>query len=126
MTSIKRSLAASALAAPLILAACGGGGSASNGGSSGTAGANVVVIGTEYKFDQTQYTTKPGSVKIGFDNKGNLSHSLVIEGIGGFKILLAPGHSKTSSVTLPAGTYKLFCDVAGHEALGMHAALVVQ
>jgi plastocyanin len=125
MTSIKRSLVAGVLAAPLVLAACGGG-SGNGSGTNGTTGADFVVNAKEYNFDQPQYTTKPGTVKIAYDNKGQLSHSLVIEGIGGFKILVAPGHSKTASVSLPAGTYTLYCDVSGHRSLGMHASLLVQ
>ena len=123
MTSIKRSLAAGALLAPLLLASCG---SASGTGTNGLGGADLVVKAKEYAFDQSQYAVKPGAVKIAYANQGNLSHSLVIAGVGGFKILLAPGGTKTLGVTLAAGTYKLYCDVAGHEALGMHAALTVQ
>ena len=123
MTSIKRLLASATIAGLLVLSACGGGGSSSGGG---VTGADLVVKAREYSFDQQQYSAKPGLLKIGYENDGKLSHSLVIQGVGGFKILIAPGHSKTASVNLPSGAYKLYCDVQGHESLGMHASLVVQ
>ena len=40
------------------------------------------------------------------------------------RILLAPGKVAGFQATLPAGTYRLVCDVPGHEGT-MHAALTV-
>jgi plastocyanin len=124
MTSPKRSLVAAVVAAPLLLlTACGGGGS---GTSVDTSGADLVVVGKEYKFDKPQYTVKAGQIKIAFTDKGTLSHDLVIEGIPASKIVEGPGQTKTKTVSVPAGTYKLYCDLSGHEALGMKSVLVVQ
>jgi len=125
MTSLKRSVVAAVSAAPLLLllTACGG----SSSGSSGAPASNadLVVIGKEYKFDKPEYTVKAGSVKIAFSDKGTLSHDLLVEGFPGSKIILGPGQTKTKTVTLPAGTYKLYCDLSGHEALGMKSVLIV-
>jgi plastocyanin len=69
---------------------------------------------------------KAGQIKIAFTDKGTLSHDLVIEGIPASKIVEGPGQTKTKTVSVPAGTYKLYCDLSGHEALGMKSVLVVQ
>jgi plastocyanin len=125
MTSLKRFLVAAVGAAPLVLlTACGGGGSGSS--SAPPSDADLVVIGKEYKFDKPEYTVKTGKVKIQYTDKGTLTHSLLIEGFPGSKMNLGPGQTKTKTVTLPAGTYKLYCDLSGHEALGMKSVLVVQ
>jgi plastocyanin len=125
MTSLKRSVVAAVSAAPLLLlTACGGGSSGSSGAPASDA--DLVVIGKEYKFDKTEYTVKAGSVKIAYSDKGTLSHDLLVEGFPASKIILGPGQTKTKTVTLPAGTYKLYCDLSGHEALGMKSVLVVQ
>jgi plastocyanin len=125
MTSLKRSLVAAVGAAPLLLlTACGG--SSSGSSSAPPSGADLVVVGKEYKFDKTEYTVKAGSVKIQYTDKGTLTHSLLVEGFPGSKINLGPGQTKTKTITLPAGTYKLYCDLSGHEALGMKSVLVVQ
>ena len=124
MTSFKRSLVAAVGAAPLLLlSACGGGGSGSS--SAPPSDADLVVVGKEYKYDKTEYTVKAGQIKIAYSNKGALSHDLNIEGIPAAKIVLGPGQSKTKTVSVPAGTYKLYCDLSGHEALGMKSVLVV-
>ena len=76
MITVTRSLRPTAFAAPLLVAtsllaaACGGGGD--SGATGGTAGADLLVTGVEYKFDQPDYNVKPGVVKIGFENKGKL------------------------------------------------------
>jgi plastocyanin len=125
MTSLKRSLVAAVSAAPLLLlTACGGGSSGSS--SAPPSDADLVVVGKEYKFDKSEYTVKAGAVKISYTDRGTLTHSLLIEGLPGSKINLGPGQTKTKTVTLPAGTYKLYCDLSGHEALGMKSVLVVQ
>jgi len=129
MTTLKRSLTTVAFATSLLLAACGSTSSSSGSTSSsagGSPGTGLAVVAREYSFDQKVYSVKPGTVSVKYTNRGNLSHTLVIDGVSGFKISLGPGQSKTASVTLPAGTYKMSCDVAGHDSLGMHAELDVQ
>lgn len=122
MTSLKHTVLAAACAAPLFLTACGGGG---GGGGTNTSGADLVVISKEYKFDKAEYTVRAGAIKVAYTDKGTVTHSLLIEGISGFKMNLSPGQTKTKTVTVPAGTYKLYCDLSGHEELGMKSVLIV-
>jgi hypothetical protein len=62
-------------------------------------------------------------------DRGKVAHSLAISGPG-IKLkripgTIKPGSSHTLSVTLKAGTYKLWCPVPGHAALGMHTTMKV-
>ena len=48
----------------------------------------------------------------------------LIKDVDGFKLSI--GREDDGSVDLEAGSYTLYCDVAGHEAAGMVADLVVE
>lgn len=87
----------------------------------------VAVTEKEYKITVAK-TLKPGATKFVVSNKGKLTHALDISGPGIAKRAagsIAPGKSKTLIVTLKAGTYKLWCPVPGHAALGMKASVKV-
>ena len=73
------------------------------------------------KFDEESYETDAGCVEVTYTNDGDTAHNLLIEGKSGFK--LSVGDVDTGTVELPAGSYELYCDVAGHEAAGMVADL---
>lgn len=113
----------------LALAGCGGddGGSGSDGGTGATP-ADVVVHGLDsLKFDQKAYTGKAGAVKIELVNDGSLPHTLLIEKVSAFKKLTvtSKGDKSTGTATLEAGTYTIYCDVAGHRGAGMEATLTI-
>ena len=115
---------ASAALVVLPFAACGGG-SSSGGGS--VSGADLTVHAQDaLKFDKTDYTAKAGDLTIGYVDDGSWTHTLLIKEKPDFKLQVSSrGDSKSAKVTLPAGTYTLFCDVPGHEAAGMKATLNV-
>ena len=93
----------------------GGGGD----GSSVTVGALDSL-----EFDADRYEARAGTVEFTYENEGSITHTLLIEGIDGFK--LAVGDTDTGSVELEPGTYTLYCDVAGHQEAGMEAELTVE
>jgi plastocyanin len=69
-----------------------------------------------------------GSVKVEFFNAtAQDPHDLHFErGSDDFQLAAAgAGEIKTRVVTLTAGTWKLYCGIAGHEALGMKAQISV-
>ena len=105
-------------------AACGGGSSA---GGSSVSGADVTVHAKDsLKFDKSDYTAKAGDLTIGYVDDGSLTHTLLIQGKDGFKLqVTSRGDTKSGKVNLSAGSYTIFCDVAGHEAAGMKATLNV-
>jgi plastocyanin len=117
-------IAAGALVLAAPLAACGGDDSSSSTSApSGSDSALTVHANNALKFDKTEYTAKAGKIDVEYVNDGNIGHTLLIKKVSGFK--LSVGKSDDGTVNLKAGTYTLYCDIAGHEAAGMEATLTV-
>ncbi len=132
-------------AALAALAACGGGGGsasppASTGGVAGTSasmtakpasgkGETVVVTETDYKLAFSTTKLKPGTVTFVARNEGKVAHSLEVDGPGvshrRIAGTIAPGGSRSLTVTLKKGTYEVYCPVDSHKSLGMDAHLRV-
>jgi plastocyanin len=102
----------------------GGGGSGSGGG-----GTKVTATETEFHIALSTSTFSPGKYTFTAVDKGQLEHSLVINGPGVNKIqtqgLLAPGQSASLTVTLSKGTYDIYCGVPGHKQQGMDVHIKV-
>lgn len=111
---------AAAVAAPV--AACGGSDDEASGCTPAT---SDVTVGAQddLTFDAAGYEADAGCIEITYTNEGSQAHTLLIEGKSGFK--LAVGDTDQGTVDLPVGTYTLYCDVAGHQAAGMEADLIV-
>lgn len=89
-------------------------------------GGGVDIVAHDISFDEDAYEATAGTVEVSYLNEGNIPHTLVIEGIDGFKLeVTGNGDEDQGTVELDAGTYTLFCDVAGHRAAGMEATLEV-
>jgi plastocyanin len=112
--------AATAVVAPL--AACGGSDDAA-GGCTPSSDQVTVQANDDLSFDAKSYAADAGCLEITYENTGSVAHTLVIDGQSGFK--LAIGDTDKGSVELSAGTYTVFCDIAGHRSAGMEADLVV-
>ena len=106
----------------LVLAACGG--------ASGSGGGGTSVTMSEYKYDPPSLTVRAGqAVTINLRNTGTLVHDYVVQGMPGGEVKgeVQPGRSGTVSFTpSQAGTYRVICAQAGHEASGMVGQLIVQ
>jgi uncharacterized cupredoxin-like copper-binding protein len=110
-----------ALVLGALLTACGG----DDDGASGCTPADsdvTVEAQDSLKFDKGAYEAGAGCIEVTYTNGGSVSHNLLIEGKSDFK--LSVGDVDKGTVELPAGTYELYCDVAGHRAT-MHADLTV-
>ncbi len=109
------------------LAGCGGGDSATpSSSSSAGAGRDLTVLAeTTLRFDKPAYTALAGDISITYKNDGSLPHTLLIENHPEFA-KLSIGSTAKGSVTLPAGSYTIYCDIAGHRAAGMQATLTVK
>lgn len=121
----------SALAVTLLavvgVAACGGDddddGAA---GATATGADEIAVIAEDLAFDTDAYEAAAGEVTINYENAGAIEHTLVIDGVDDFKLVVpANGDVDEASVALDAGEYTIYCDVAGHRDAGMEATLEV-
>lgn len=117
--------------ASLTLTACGGSDeptaepATDEAGASGDAAA-LTVTGTEFAFDPVTLNIAPDSpTVIELTNAGNIEHDFAIEGYEADKVAASPGQSATGTFTLPAGTYKFYCSIPGHEAAGMVGTIEV-
>lgn len=120
-----------AAALAFTLSACGGDDSATTDETTpteveDTTGGSAVTVAAEdnLSFDEGSYSAEAGTVAVTYKNNGSVAHTLLIKDVDGFKLSI--GREDDGSVDLEAGSYTLYCDVAGHEAAGMVADLVVE
>jgi plastocyanin len=131
MPSARPVVAAFAVAG-LLVAGCGGGGG--GGGSksvtvtapAGGGAATVTIEAHDVYFDVTSIKAPAGKLDIHYVEKGTQQHTLVIDGIKGFKLEVGPSKSSDSAtVTLQPGSYTYYCTIPGHRAQGMHGTITV-
>jgi len=88
----------------------------------------VTVTESEYKIAIAPAKVQAGTATFVIRNHGKLSHALDISGPGLKTVkvpTIAPGKSRTVTVKLGGGTFKLWCPIPGHAALGMTRSLTV-
>jgi plastocyanin len=89
----------------------------------------VQIVAKEYSFGLSRTHVKAGDATIELANFGQDLHDLRLQRVGARHIaglgIVAPGKRADLSLKLAAGRYLLWCSVANHRALGMHATLVV-
>jgi plastocyanin len=114
-----------------VLAACGGdddggGDGLSSGSGDGGGGDAVTVVAQDsLSFDRDDYTASAGEVTIVYENGGNLTHTLLIDGVDDFKLTVsANGDTDEGTAELEPGDYRIYCDIPGHES--MEATLTVE
>ena len=92
--------------------------------------ARVQVVAQEFRFALSRRTIEAGHAIIELRNAGEDAHDLLLQRVGGHKVWAWPvtpaGGVVDKELTLPPGTYRLWCGVANHRALGMRATLVVK
>ncbi|HLG01121.1 MAG TPA: hypothetical protein VI916_11645 [Acidimicrobiia bacterium] len=88
---------------------------------------DLTVVAESLKgFDKASYAADAGNLTIAYVNDHSLPHTLVIDDVDGFFIETGGDERGVDTITLDAGTYTLFCDIAGHRQAGMEAALTVR
>ena len=88
-------------------------------------GTTVQVTEQEFKITLASTEVKAGKITFDSKNVGKIQHDLAIVGTSERTKLIAPGGSAQLTVTLKAGTYELYCTVAGHRAAGMDVKITV-
>jgi plastocyanin len=107
------------------IAACGGDDDDDATGAA-TGPDRVEVVAEDLSFDADSYDASAGEVAISYENEGAIEHTLVIEGVDDFKLVVpGAGDVDEGAVDLDAGDYTIYCDVAGHRDAGMEATLEV-
>lgn len=121
-----RPLALLALTAVLGLSACGDDSPAGPTTAGPNSGQSVTVVADDISLSASSYSAEAGLVALRYQNAGSLEHTLVIEGVDGFR-LDVPTHGDVDdgSVELQPGEYTIYCDIVGHREAGMEAILEV-
>ncbi|MDQ3897265.1 MAG: plastocyanin/azurin family copper-binding protein [Actinomycetota bacterium] len=92
----------------------------------GVGSAALTVIARDISLAPTTFQAAAGPVHITYRNEGAIEHTLVIEGVDGFKLdVVAKGAVDDGSLDLAPGTYTMYCDMPGHRQAGMQATLTV-
>jgi plastocyanin len=84
----------------------------------------------DLKYTLSKPELPAGEVIVELQNQGEDPHNLNLQPEGGGSPegridTVGPKSQSKARWTLPAGTYRLWCDLDGHEAAGMSATLVV-
>jgi plastocyanin len=92
--------------------------------------ARVQVVAQEFRYALSRQTIHAGRAIIELQNAGEDAHDLLMRRVGGKRIYRWPvagaGQTIDREYTLLPGTYRLYCGMANHRALGMQATLVVK
>lgn len=126
-----------ALGVLLLLTSCGGGSESGEAAGeapspapaeSPEAARTIAANETEFAIALSESPSEPGTYTFVAENQGNIEHALTIQGAGvegASTSLLAPGGAEQLTVDLQAGTYELYCPVAGHREQGMAVTIQV-
>jgi hypothetical protein len=91
--------------------------------------ARVQVVAREFSLALSRQRIKAGKAIVELANFGEDAHDLRLQRVGGKIVYRWPvaqsGDVEDKMLTLGPGTYRLWCSVANHRALGMVATLVV-
>ncbi len=86
----------------------------------------VKITAKEYTFTPKTITAETSARQFTITNAGTLEHTFVIDVLKVKSPLIKPGQSVTITVNLKKGTYQVYCDVPGHQEVGMVATLTVK
>jgi plastocyanin len=89
---------------------------------------STTVVMTEFAFNPATLTVPAGRHTFVLQNQGQFPHTMHIEGNGVSEDVGDPingGQSFSGTVTLPPGTYDVWCPVDGHRDRGMVGTLTV-
>jgi hypothetical protein len=117
---MRRAVAAAAMALALLGAVPG----------EARAPGRLMVLADEHSLVLSRQSIVRGPALIQLRNRGEDPHDLKLRRIGGSSVLslpeTPPGDLAEADVRLRTGTYRLWCSLPGHRALGMRAKLRVR
>lgn len=97
----------------------------------GTAGlgapAIIQLTASEWRYEPKEVNLSPGDIIFEVKNGGLIEHNFVVEDQAKKKRAeipyIEPGETLKATMTLPPGTYTIYCGLPGHRDAGMIARL---
>ena len=88
---------------------------------------NATITAFDIGFRERQLTVPAGRARIAYVDDGQLTHTLVIDGVPSFKRLEVRGKGERviGAENFTPGAYIFYCDVPGHRQAGMQGTLTV-
>jgi plastocyanin len=90
----------------------------------------VQVVAREFSLALSRRSIRAGRAIVELANFGQDPHDLRLQRVGGKTVYLwpvaQPGGVEDRSLTLAPGTYRVWCSLGNHRAMGMLATLVVR
>ncbi len=88
----------------------------------------ITIVLKEWQIISARLTVKAGKVRFVVKNQGTTDHGFEVEGQGIEEEIdpFPPGRTRTLELELAPGTYEVYCQVPGHEELGMKGELIVK
>ena len=90
----------------------------------------VQVVALEFHYRLSRVRVPAGAVRIELANFGQDEHDLRLQRVGGSTVYqfpkALPGQRQVLNLRLKPGLYRLWCSLADHASLGMHAQLRVR
>jgi plastocyanin len=117
----------------IMAAACGqaaSGGSASGSTPTASQTPGVPVVVKDFTLDPKNVSIPASATSLAVSNQGPTVHNVTIRDQSGKPISgttnLREGQHEDLAISLPAGTYVLYCSLPGHESLGIKGTLTVR
>lgn len=127
-----RALPATATIAALVLAGACGGAKSGKGGSvtvttgSGGGNARLEIRAHDIYYDPANITAPAGEIKLDLAEQGSQTHTLLIDGVDGFKLSVSSADRDDSgTIDLKPGAYTYYCDIPGHRSQGMEGTITL-
>ena len=118
-----------AVTATLLLAACGTAEGGATGSPSAPAAAATELIVRDMTIDPGELSLPAGEIALAVTNEGPTPHNVRIRDANGDVLFgtsdLRRDESETTTGTLEAGEYTMFCSLPGHESLGVVGTLTI-
>jgi plastocyanin len=119
-----------ALASAVLFTACGGGGDSGGKAYVEPKGASTETLSIEagnFYFRPNKITAKPGIATIKLTAKNGIHDFTFHDAYSGFLLEAdGGGGAQSKKIDLKPGTYRFYCSITGHEALGMKGTLTVK
>lgn len=113
----------------VVVAALAGAAVGALAGQSNARKTTVRVTEREYRISLSTKSLPSGVVRLVVHNAGHIAHRLSISGPGlstKTTPMIAPGATRSLTVTLGGGAFKLWCPLGRHASLGMKTTLTLR